>query len=110
MSARFRGLRKPINLDAFKTTKVTLACCVLHNFLICRNKALYAPRGAFDQTNSDGDTVPGKWRKVVEADSNMLPLQKSRHREPLNASEIRSEFVSYFTYVGDVEFQYARIG
>lgn len=43
MAARFRVLRKPIHLHAEKTKKVTLACCVLHNFLMTTNKNKYAP-------------------------------------------------------------------
>lgn len=43
MSARFRILRKPINLDAAKTRKVTLACCALHNFLMSLNENMYSP-------------------------------------------------------------------
>ncbi|XP_023303070.2 protein ANTAGONIST OF LIKE HETEROCHROMATIN PROTEIN 1-like [Lucilia cuprina] len=38
MSSRFRVLRKPISLNPEKTIKVTLACCVIHNFLITTNK------------------------------------------------------------------------
>lgn len=49
MSARFRVLRKPINLDANKTRKIALACSALHNFLINRNNRMYAPNITFDR-------------------------------------------------------------
>lgn len=48
MSARFRVMRRPIYLDSKKTATVTLACCALHNFLMNRNKELYAPVGLFE--------------------------------------------------------------
>lgn len=54
MSARFRVLRKPIHLNAEKTKKVALACCVLHNYLLSTNKRKYAPPHSFDQYDANG--------------------------------------------------------
>lgn len=62
LSARFRVLRNSINLDAAKTRKVALACCVLHNFLVTRNCATYAPPTSFDRTHADGECIPADWR------------------------------------------------
>lgn len=56
LAARFRVLGKPIALYPSNAKKVTLAVCALHNFIMSRNRsrAIYAPRGTFDQENDDG--------------------------------------------------------
>lgn len=59
MSARFRVLRQPIQLNAEKTKKVTQACCALHNFLMTRKSQAYNPFGTFDRYDSDGAFIPG---------------------------------------------------
>ncbi|KAI8117386.1 Protein ALP1-like [Lucilia cuprina] len=78
MSARFRMFRKPICLDAEKTKKVTLACCVLHNYLMVTNKKKYAPPNAFDHYDSTGTM-----------DKSMFPLQRTR-TDALNAKDVQN--------------------
>lgn len=107
MSARFRVLRKPIHLDAIKTNKVVLACCVLHNYLITTNKAKYAPPSAFDQYDDKGHlTTPADWR----AEATMVPLANIRDRNgSIDVKEIQKEFADYFIEEGDISWQYQHI-
>jgi DDE superfamily endonuclease len=103
MSSRFRVLRKPIHLDAEKTKKVTLACCVLHNYLLTTNKAKYAPVNAFDQYDASGNLIsPGEWRADGMA---MFSLETSRSQLD-DAKDIRKEFTAYFADEGEVDWQY----
>lgn len=79
MSAIFRVLRSRILLDAQKTTKITKAVSVLHNFLMKRNKRLYAPNGTFDNEQDDGTIAAGSWRSEDESRSfyNLEPTSSS---------------------------------
>lgn len=107
MSARFRVLRKPIHLDAIKTKKVVLACCVVHNYLISTNKSQYAPVTAFDQYDNSGNIIsPADWR----TDDSMIQLQTTRHRnDAIDGKEMQKEFASYFVDEGDISWQYDHI-
>lgn len=109
MSARFRVLRSPINLDANKTKKITLACCVLHNFLMIQNKNSYAPIGMFDRYDSDGNLIPGEWRHDMP-EGNMYDLERERFRYIGNdAKKNREEFEQYFIHDGEVPWQYKNL-
>lgn len=107
MSARFRVLRSAIALDADKTRKVILACCALHNFLMTRNNSVYAPPGTFDRNESDGTLVPGVWRQ--ETESSLLPLEIIPRHISNDAKKIREEYQQYFTYEGEIPWQYKHI-
>lgn len=105
ISARFRVMRKPIHLDASKTKAVTLACCALHNFLIDRNKELYAPVGSFDRYDKDGGIIPGEWRQDFPDDT-MYALDKDTPYIANDAKLIREEYAEYFVNEGEVPWQY----
>lgn len=106
MSARFRVLRKPIHLDAEKTKKVVLACCVLHNYLMTTNRPQYAPSTSFDQYDAEGNvTSQGDWRSESRM---MLPLEAARDRSD-DAKAIQEEFAAYFADEGEVEWQYNKL-
>lgn len=105
MSARFRVLRTPILLDAEKTKKVSLACCVLHNYLMTTNKAKYAPANSFDHFDANGDMMPGEWRQQVE-NYMMIPLERIADRSSFDAKDVQKEFMAYFADEGEVDWQY----
>lgn len=110
MSARFRVLRKPIHLNAEKTTLVTLACCVLHNYLMTTNKNKYAPSNSLDRDDGMGNIIPGEWRREVEPNnSTMFPLQRSRVTDSLTGKDVQNEFKSYFVEEGELDWQYKMI-
>lgn len=108
MSARFRVLRKPIQLNAEKTKKVVLACCVLHNYLMTTNKKKYAPLNSLDHYNDDGELILGDWRRDDANDSSMFSLERSRS-SPQTAKDIQKEFLDYFIEEGEVDWQYRMI-
>lgn len=105
LTARFRVLRDAINLDANKTKRITLACCALHNFLIEKAPS-YAGGGMADRYDSDGELIPGEWRR--------FPVEEIRGTEdlpspylPPKAIEIRNELKEYFMSVeGELPWQY----
>uniref|UniRef100_A0A336MP40 CSON001967 protein n=1 Tax=Culicoides sonorensis TaxID=179676 RepID=A0A336MP40_CULSO len=108
MSSVFRVLRSRILLDPHKAAKITKATSVLHNFLIKRNKRLYAPNGTFDNERVDGTISPGSWRTENE-NQGFYNLEPSRSNGTQNAKEIREEFEKFFVAEGEVPFQYSQI-
>lgn len=110
MSARFRVLRKPIHLDATKSAKVVLACSVLHNYLMTTNKRLYAPATSFDRYDDKGELIPGDWRQDINAKNlSMFPLVRSRTAPLLSATDVQTEFKTYFVEEGELEWQYLKL-
>lgn len=106
LSARFRVLRSPIQLDAAKTRKVTKACCALHNFLTYRSSNTYIPSNMPDRFAVDGSIVEGEWRRETSL-NNLLPLEQHAPRNISNsAKQIREEFEQYFMTTGAVPWQF----
>lgn len=108
MSARFRVLRKPIALDAEKTKKVVLACCVLHNYLVTTNKQKYAPTQSLDRFNEKGELIPAEWRNLGAPNETMYPMKSSSSALTM-AKEIQKEFAEYFINEGELDWQYKMI-
>lgn len=108
MSARFRVLRQPSNLDEDKTRKVALAISALHNFLMTRSPRVYAPPGSFDRFDTNGSIIPGEWRENV-TDTSMYPLESDTPYIADDAKKIRDEFAQYFVNEGEVSWQYQQI-
>ncbi|CAH1979145.1 unnamed protein product [Acanthoscelides obtectus] len=83
ISARFRVLRRPIDLPPEKIKKIVLAICSLHNFLLTQKSSahLYAPNGIFD-TENDGNVINGSCRNGGNPIANMVPLQATNVRNP----------------------------
>ncbi|CAH1993087.1 unnamed protein product [Acanthoscelides obtectus] len=107
-SARFRILRRPIELGVEKLIHVVSAICVLHNFLMTRSKRLYAPYGSFDVENHETGTIePGEWRQSIQG---LVDLHVNPHlRGNLEAKDVQREFTEYFHQEGEVPWQYKYI-
>ncbi|CAH1989260.1 unnamed protein product [Acanthoscelides obtectus] len=107
-SARFRILRRPIELGVEKLIHVVSAICVLHNFLMTRSKRLYAPYGSFDVENHETGTIePGEWRQSTQG---LVDLHVNPHlRGNLEAKDVQREFTEYFHQKGEVSWQYKYI-
>lgn len=89
-AARFRILRKPIDVEPAKVIKIVLAICALHNFLVtnngCANKDV--------DHEVDGQMVPGLWRRSV-VDMEPTPrLNAGRPSE--NAVNVRLRLMNHF--------------
>lgn len=106
MAARFRILRRAIELDPNKAIKIVAAICALHNFIM-RDKITsqrYAPPGTFD-TESDGNFIPGAWR----AELNQFSPEEDDSppgRNENTGQHVREEFMDYFVKEGELSWQY----
>lgn len=110
MTARFRVMSDRIHLDAEKSKKVVLACCVLHNYLMTTNKRKYAPPNSLDHYNDKGELIEGDWRREVAANTEtMFALRRSRTEPVPSAKNVQDEFKSYFIEEGELNWQYGLI-
>lgn len=108
ISARFRLLRKTIELEPKKNSIIVSAICVLHNFLISRSQRIYAPRGSFDTENHENGTIQTvEWR---QQNYNLTPIQVNPNlRGNTQAKDIQLEFAQYFQDEGEIPWQYKYI-
>lgn len=108
-AARFRILRKPIDVHPSRATKIVLAICALHNFLMER-KSVYTNSNDFDR-EINGQNTLGQWRELAEGNS-FSPLQSINNgRGSNNANEIRNYFKQHFiSQNGEVSWQYTACG
>lgn len=113
IAARFRILRRPIELNVPKTICVVQAICALHNYLLTRNsRRLYAPPGYLDEDIGSGGIRNGEWRLEPVSATNFLPLNNAPENRPFtrNAKAVREEFEEYFiSPSGELQWQYRHI-
>lgn len=108
-AARFRILRRPIYLHPSKATKIVLAICALHNFLMER-KSVYTTSNDFDR-ELNGQTIPGQWRALAEGNGFLELQSMNTGRTSITANHIRDTFKQYFiSQEGEVDWQYAACG
>lgn len=104
-SARFRILRRTIELPPEKVKVLVSTICVLHNFLITRtSRRLYIPRGYVDIENENGTITAGLWRNEIN-DNNLFSLQRVPRPTGLDAKAVQQEFKEYFCNEGEVSWQ-----
>ena len=72
LSQRWRIFLKPIKVSVKNVENYTLACLALNNYLCLTENAKYIPTGFADSKDSDGNIVPGDWRKDVESGNGAL--------------------------------------
>lgn len=107
LSARFRILRKNIEIHAEKAVYIVAAACVLHNFLLSRNShRLYAPPNFIDRELENGEVVPGEWRRIIDQTNNEPNVQLNAGRIHQHVLANRDELKEYFMNEGAVGFQY----
>lgn len=107
-AARFRVLRKPIEVQPDRATNIVLSVCALHNFLITR-KTIYATEQDFDR-EINGKFIKGNWRSEINGELNRIAVQNIG-RTPISANEVRNEFRDYFiSDAGAVHWQYKSCG
>ena len=84
-------------LQPNNATKITLACCVLHNILRTHSKISYSPSGFADEVKENGNMRRGKWRD--RNDSAMQPPAAATSRHPShNAEKIRGYLLRIFLW------------
>lgn len=109
-AARFRILRKPIELGPEKVNKIVLAICALHNFLMMRNESRrrYCPADFVDREGENGIVIEGRWRS--EAAEPIIGLERIPLSHSTEVRTVQQEFMDYFISVeGEVEWQYGLI-
>ncbi|KAF9407422.1 hypothetical protein HW555_012550 [Spodoptera exigua] len=92
---RTRVFKRPIPLDVVKTSIITHSCLLLHNFLrkSKSSRNIYTPPGSTDSYDRNGELIRVGMR--VNHEENLLPLQSVPRRPPINATQIRSNFMNY---------------
>lgn len=105
-TARFRILRKPMEMEPEKCKGVVLAVCALHNFLMNR-KTIYASTTDFD-SDIDGNYRQGNWRNELGENGGLQSIGSSAHveRSIKSTNDVRERFKNYFISDGEVEWQY----
>ena len=105
MCNRFRAFLSAMQLSVGNVEKVTLASCVLHNFLRDKIASRYTPPGSFDIEDLENGVVnEGEWRN----DSNDLRSIEfaGSNNCSFEAKRIRDDFCEYFnSEIGSVEWQ-----
>lgn len=105
MANRFRCLLKPMELSVESAKLATIACCILHNFMLSRNTTTRANyfSAIADRELLTGEFVNGNWRSGIR----LRPMPISRHANATSneATAIRTHFLNYFNNEGAVEFQ-----
>ena len=82
-------------LEPNNATKITLACCVLHNILRTHSQNSYSPSGFADEVEEDGNIIRGEWRGRNGSAMQLLAATTSRHPSH-NAEKIRDVFRKKF--------------
>ena len=107
MANRFRVFLTAIQLSPENVEKVTLASCVLHNFLREKSPARYTPPGSFDAENLEtGNIQEGDWRVAGNSGGMQSVAVTGRNNYSFDAKEVRENFCKYFNSdVGSVPWQ-----
>lgn len=103
ISARFRILQTPINVSVNSICYITMAICVLHNFLMKRGAA-YSSTHTFDSENPTTHDINrnGEWRdKAIP----LVGLQNTRQIPQLVAKQNRDAYSDFFNGEGAVPWQ-----
>lgn len=108
LSARFRVLRQPIQLNDVKTRQITCACCALHNFLLMRNSKTYFSPTLVDRFDDRGNLIQGEWRQEILSNS-FFDLQAQRTFSSDDVKNIKEEYTQYFVNEGELSYQYSKI-
>lgn len=113
LSNRFRVFMTPISLVPEKVETITMACCVLHNFLRSRSKArtVYMPPRSIDTEDTETHEVqPGEWHQGPQSTS-FVPLTRKGSNRPSDAAKaIRDQLCRYFvSKEGEVSWQWKMI-
>ena len=91
-------------LQPNNATKITLACCVLHNILRTHSKNSYSPSGFADEVEENGNKRWGKMERQKQLGMQPLAATTSRHPSH-NAEKMRDIFREYFYGRGQVYWQ-----
>lgn len=108
LAARWRVFRRTIDLLPENVMAVTLAACVLHNFL--RNDVLYIPQNYADSVDRSGNIVEGHWRQRVQPNAYLDLEHRCSRNHAKAAADVRDKYRAYFANEGAVPWQRQRAG
>lgn len=102
--ARFRIFHGAINLQLENIDKVVKATCALHNYLMSTVSHTYAPTDCMDYEELESGTIHFG---LSSENSNVLPLERNHVSGdmPINAKQVRQNFLTYFNNEGQVPWQ-----
>ncbi|GBN27803.1 Protein ALP1-like, partial [Araneus ventricosus] len=104
LAARFQIFKQRILTSPMNATKIVMACCALHNFLIFRNPALYIPASSIDTELIENREIQrGNWRD--SASEAFVPLVKRKSKPGQLAKDVRQKFCKFFNETGAVSWQ-----
>ena len=107
LAARFGVLHTMMRLGPDKATNVVLACCALHNMLLCKSSCSYCPPGSMDYENENGDVITCSWRESASSNSsNFRSMSKCKERSPKNAEDMRDIICYYVNGPGAIPWQW----
>ena len=101
LANRFRIFLSPMEISQENVEKVTLASCVLHNFLRKKSPLRYTPAGCFDSEDIEpGRIIRGSWRLngADESIHSVNVVGSNNHSQ--NCKEIRENYCEYFNTTG----------
>ncbi|KAK7160675.1 hypothetical protein R3I93_008363 [Phoxinus phoxinus] len=94
LANRLRVFRTTICLHPDKVVKITLASCLIHNFLRER-RSEYVPPTLTDQETDDHEWIPGSWRQEGQGAFHDLPTGHARNPTQ-RAKDLRDLMKKYF--------------
>lgn len=103
LANRFRVFLSTMQLSPKKVQTVTLAACVLHNFLRTETMGTYMPTNSVDR-EENGVLAHGSWREDVDQGIRRCG-QQAGNRVSRTPITIRDEFKNYFNNEGAVAWQ-----
>ena len=99
LANRFRVFMTPINLVPEKVEKITLACCILQNFLRSKvaARSIYMPPGSVDTENADTHVVQRvQWHEGPQSTGLQRFTQQGSNRHSSSAQHLRDKLCQYF--------------
>ena len=104
LANRFRLFLSSILLEPEIVEKITVASCVLHNFLREKIPLQYSPPGTFDSENLENrSTQNGEWRNNLESLQSICVSASNNYTT--DAKKIRDDFCRYFNTNGSIPWQ-----
>ena len=105
MSAKFRVFHTTLCVKPQKAVAIVHAALLLHNFLLRKCPAVYAPFELLDQLNEQGEIIDGDWRQHKEG-SVLQTFAAFGTNHPKSASKIRDCLSQYLNGPGQVPWQW----
>lgn len=105
LAARFGIFQRAIRLSPEHATTLTMACLALHNFLMTRRDAQFAPPSFVDREHPlSHEHIDGEWRQNRERIFENLHRQAG-NRSSNDARWVRDEIREYVNAEGQVPWQ-----